>query len=276
MKNGIFLRQLDRGQPVSRWAGGLALACAVLVAGPAEARRPQLRPTANPGAVIAAELAFARLAQDKGQWTAFRETAAKDAEMFAPRRVDAQGWLSRQSNPAVAVQWQPHTVWSSCDGSYAVTRGAWQLQKLNGYFTTVWRRDKKGRLNWVLDQGDALAQPLPEVDFVEGKVADCRGGGRGGPPPGDVDHLPAGAPDAPRDKVTGNRIAPLPAALPDTQVPAGADSKDGRSDDGTLGWRSTVMPDMARRFTVWMWKDGAWLQVIDSRVAAPPVAPKES
>ena len=37
------------------------------------------KPVANPSAVVAAELRFARLAQEKGQWTAFRETAAEDA-----------------------------------------------------------------------------------------------------------------------------------------------------------------------------------------------------
>src|SRR3546814_4565755 len=45
---------------------------------------------ANPSAFIAAELAFARLARDKWQWTAFRETAADDAVMFMPQRVLAR------------------------------------------------------------------------------------------------------------------------------------------------------------------------------------------
>lgn len=272
MNKRTGVRQTRDKRQTLRWARGVTFAAIVLAAAPADARRPPaIRPMANPGGVIAAELAFARLAQDKGQWTAFRETAAKDAEMFVPQRVAAQGWLAKQANPVAAVTWQAQAVWSSCDGSYAVTRGAWQRPQSTGYFTTVWRRDRKGRLNWVLDQGDALAAPLPEADFVEGKVADCpargsRGAGLAGPPGG----MPgAGAVEPVRDKVTGNRIVPLPAPLPDTQVPTGADSKDGRSDDGTLGWRSTVMPDMARRFTVWMWKDEAWLQVIDSRVAAP-------
>jgi len=245
-----------------RRIGPALLAAAALVATPAHARRERgLRPVANPGAVIAAELGFASAAREKGQWTAFRDTAAKDAEMFVPQRVNARDWLKDRKDPPVSVNWQPQVVWSSCDGSYAVTKGPWQRPHSTGYFTTVWRRDKKGRLEWVLDQGDTLDKPLPDADFVEGKVADCprRGEGmRGG----------AGG-DWPEDKATGNRIAPLPAPLPNTHVPAGADSKDGRSDDGTLGWRSTVMPDMARRFTVWAWQDGGWKEVIDSRVAAP-------
>ena len=74
---------------------------------------------ADPSAVIAAELAFARLAQEKGQWTAFAATAANDAVMFQPQMVLAQQWLKGRANPPVAVKWQPHQVWSSCDGSLA-------------------------------------------------------------------------------------------------------------------------------------------------------------
>ena len=47
----------------------------------------------NPSAFIAAEIGFARLAQDKGQWTAFRETSAPEAVMFVPQRVKARDWL---------------------------------------------------------------------------------------------------------------------------------------------------------------------------------------
>ncbi|MDE2561977.1 MAG: hypothetical protein KGL48_06965 [Sphingomonadales bacterium] len=262
MSGTSVLRQAQDERRTIRSAIGLALAIS-LAATPAHARRERgLRPVANPGAVIAAELGFASEAQEKGQWTAFRDTAAKDAEMFVPQRVNARDWLKGRANPPVAVKWQPQVVWSSCDGSYAVTRGAWQRPGSTGYFTTVWRRDKKGRLEWVLDQGDTLDKPLPDVDFAEGKVADCPKRGA---------ELRGASPDGwPQDKDTGGRLAPLRAALPDTQVPAGADSKEGRSDDATLAWRSTVMPDMARRFTVWAWQDGGWKQVIDSHVAAPP------
>ena len=120
----------------------------------------RLKPAANPSSVITAELAFAHLAQTKGQWTAFRETATADAEMFVPQRVNAQSWLKGKADPAVSVKWQPHEVYMSCDGSYGVTRGAWQGPKATGHFTTVWQRQKDGGYKWVLDQGDPLAAPL--------------------------------------------------------------------------------------------------------------------
>ncbi|MGZ3199005.1 MAG: hypothetical protein ACXWI5_04185, partial [Croceibacterium sp.] len=69
-------------------------------AGSGEARRNGLRPTANPSAVIATELAYSRAAQEKGQWTAFRDYAADDAIMFDPQTVKAKDWLKGRANPA--------------------------------------------------------------------------------------------------------------------------------------------------------------------------------
>jgi hypothetical protein len=132
--------------------------------------------TADPSAVIAAELAFARLAQDKGQWTAFAETAAEDAVLFVPEAVNAKQWLRKQQNPTRAVAWQPHQVWSSCDGTLAVTKGAWrQPDGSVGYFTTIWQRQRDETYKWVLDQGDRLDTALAAPDFVKAEVADCTG-----------------------------------------------------------------------------------------------------
>ena len=63
----------------------LTAALAACASGP---ERP-LRLSADPSAVVSAELAFARLAQEKGQWTAFRETASDAAIMFTPQPLQA-------------------------------------------------------------------------------------------------------------------------------------------------------------------------------------------
>lgn len=134
---------------------------------------------ANPSKVIATELAFARAAQEKGQWTAFAEYAADDAVMFVPEPVDAKAWLKQQVNPPRAVTWQPHQVWSSCDGTLAVTKGAWQRPDGSvGYFTTVWERQRDGEYKWVMDQGDVLAEPLEAPEMVGATAADCGNQGR--------------------------------------------------------------------------------------------------
>jgi|TARA_R110002049_G_scaffold17309_3_gene67593 hypothetical protein len=140
-------------------------------------------PVANPSAIVQAELAFARLAQEEGQWTAFRETATDDAIMFTPNLVNAQQWLKGKADPPQAVTWQPHHIYMSCDGSIAVSTGAWQNAKGDsGRFTTIWqqqdfgqrRPNKKTEWKWVFDDGDALDSPLAEPDYVETDVASCK------------------------------------------------------------------------------------------------------
>ena len=200
---------------------------------------------ANPSAVIAAEVAFAQLAQAKGQWTSFRATATKDAVMFVPQMAYAQAFLNGKADPAAAVKWQPHQVWSSCDGSLAVTRGAWQAPGgSTGYFTTVWQRQKNLSYKWVLDQAEALPMPLDAPEMIAAKVADCPAGYR-----------PERAPK-PKD-FKGS----LPALDPAHRT--------GRSLDGTLGWDVTVAPGGAWRFVVTMTSGGKPVTVQDLQVEAP-------
>ncbi|MBO0749918.1 MAG: hypothetical protein J2O44_05765 [Porphyrobacter sp.] len=208
-------------------------AAAALCAVAAQGReRHGLRPLANPSAVVATELAFAREAQDKGQWTAFRDYAADDAVMFVPQPVAARDWLKKQANPAQAVAWQPYVVWMSCDGSLAVSKGAWQRPNGTvGYFTTVWKRQKSGSYKWVLDQGDTLAQPLAQPEMISGEVADC-----------------------------SRPAPPAIAAAPGRTV--------GWSDDKTLQWIVEVKPDNARSFKVHRWTGSGYEEAVRSDVAA--------
>ncbi|MDE2437041.1 MAG: hypothetical protein KGM49_12340 [Sphingomonadales bacterium] len=222
----------------------LGLSALSLTLSPAMARDRDRGPGtgyANPSAVIAAEIAFAKLAREKGQWTAFRATATKDAVMFEPQMVLAEQWLKGKADPAKAVAWQPHQIWASCDGSYAVTRGAWQHGDSTGYFTTVWQRQKKGDYKWIMDQGDALPFPLDAPEMIAAKVADCPAGYHG--KPGKQPKLPP---------------APFDPA-----------HRAGKSDDGTLTWDVTVAQDGARRFVVTMASGGQPVTVQDLQVDAP-------
>ena len=209
------------------------LTLAACAAGP---RGPRIGASANPSAVIAAELGFAQLAQDKGQWTAFRATSTDEAAMFVPLRVNAHDWLKGRADPPVAVKWQPHQVWSSCDGSIAVTHGAWQRPNAVGYFTTIWQRQKDGSYKWLLDHGDALPFALDPPEMIAGKVAEC------GPKPG----FP---------------LKPPP--------PPSANWSPGQASDATLVWNAIVEPDGARRVVVSLWNGKAYDVVLDEAVAAP-------
>lgn len=226
------------------WAAALSLLAAPALSRDRDDRQNGIG-YANPGAVIAAELAFARLAQEKGQWTAFRMTATKDAVMFTPQPVYAQVYLKDKKDPAKAVAWQPHQVWSSCDGSMAITRGAWQAPDgTSGYFTTVWQRQKDGKYKWTLDQGEPMPMPLDAPEMVVAKVADC--------PPGYKPNRRA----KPQD--FKGKLPPLdPARL------------SGKAQDGTLAWDATIAPDGTRRFVVSMTMDGKPTTVQDIQTEAP-------
>lgn len=193
---------------------------------------------ASPGKIVAAELAFARMAREKGQWTAFREFATDDAVMFVPEPVNARDWLAKQKDPAESVRWQPHQVWMSCDGSMAVTKGAWQRPDGSfGYYTTVWERQQDGEYKWVLDQGDVLAEPLAEPDIVQSTVADCR-------KPDAIEILGQGPGD------------PLAVG-------------GGGSPDSSLDYIYRVERDLSRILAVSILKDGKRQTVLDLGVAAP-------
>lgn len=197
---------------------------------------------AQPSSVIQQEMAFNRLAQDKGQWTAFREYMADDATMFVPQPINAQTWLKGRADPAKSVIWQPHKAFMSCDGKTGVTTGAAQWPDgRQGYFTTVWQWFEKGRQSsgdgeWkvVLDHGDFLTAPRQPGEWIETKVASCKG------------HAPA--------------------AL--TAPAEGAIMKTGFSRDQSLSWTWVVQPNGARSVTVSLWNGAASDVVLSDSVAA--------
>lgn len=156
-------------------AAALILTAAVASAQPQRMRgAPGGIGLANPSAIVAAELAFARLAREEGQWTAFRETADKDAVMFAPGAVIAQTWLRKRADPAEPMSWQPHRIFIACDGSYAAATGPWRkADGSQGSFTTIWRQQKNGSYKWVLDFGSSTAAPANEDNIIDARVADC-------------------------------------------------------------------------------------------------------
>ena len=59
--------------------------------------------TANPSAVIAAELEFARAAREDGTWTAFREYSTADALWPGPALENVRQALAGAADPAAAI-----------------------------------------------------------------------------------------------------------------------------------------------------------------------------
>ena len=195
---------------------------------------------ANPSAMIAAEIAFNQLAQQQGQWTAFRKTAAKDAVMFVPQPTAALDWLKGRADPAVSVKWQPHKAIMSCDGKTGVTTGAWQKPDGSvGYFTTVWQFIETnsrgdGVWKWVLDHGDALTAPRAPKEMIETQVASCKG-----------------------------RAPATLAAPPEEEI-----MKTGYARDQSLSYTYVVQPNGARTIEVKLWNGETTETIITDQVAA--------
>jgi hypothetical protein len=214
-----------------RFALVLALAASACAAhGPRGAHAgPPLKPFADPSAVIAAEIGFNQLAQAQGQWTAFLETAAPDAEMFAPQRVKAAAWLKGRANPAIPVQWQARAVWSSCDGSFAVTHGDWQRPGSIGIYATVWQHQDDGKYKWLLDMSLASEASAPAPEMIAAKVAECK---------------------------------PKASRPPPEAREAGVDLATGYSRDLTLEWQSVVLADGRREFRLRSWNGKDYATVL--------------
>ena len=196
--------------------------------------RTALRPTADPSAVIATELAFARAAQEKGQWTAFRQFATRDAVMFVPQPVNAHDWLRKQTDPPRAVTWLPHQVWSSCDGSFVVSvGGADYPDGGRSGFLTVWQQQSDGDYRWVLDQALPDGLRPAESDMIGAAVGDC-------------------AADRPARRL---------------EVRRGENWRSGSSNDGTLAWSTELAADCTRTVSVRLLEGGVMAEVF--RAVAP-------
>jgi hypothetical protein len=247
-----------------------ATAMAIAASGTADAQSEQGRPSradrrgpppappgqsyANSSAILVAEIAFARLAQAKGQWTAFRETAAGDAVMFVPQPVLAQAWLKGRTDPPAAVTWQAQKLFMACDGRTGASTGAAQFPGgATGYYTTVWQdlakpRAKKPDWKWVIDHG-ARAQPSLQApagdDMISSRTAVCTGN-----PKAALGGIPMGPPPK------GTEATP--------PTPQGARA----SADGTMVWRWDAKSDGSREFLIELWNGSSFDTVVRDTVPA--------
>lgn len=210
----------------------LALATVSLAAcaagpGPRDRYGRYLQPVANPSKVVATELAFARAAQEEGQWTAFRKFAAEGALIYGLNgAVEAEPFLRSLEDPPRAVAWQPHLVWSSCDGSLAVTKGGYrEPEGETGSFSTVWQRQRDGEYRYLFDFGYPDVNAPEAVEMIETEVADCQ------------------------------EVAA--SGSPQTDIPLRF------SRDRSLAWGFRTVGENERLYGVWLVRDGEWVRVMN-------------
>lgn len=208
----------------------------------------------DPGRVAAADFAFARMAREEGNWTAFRHYAAPGAKRDAPGGfAPVSEVLAGLADPPEPIRWEPTKVWSSCDGTLAASLGRFVTPAgIVGDYVTIWQLQSDNSYRYVYDTGTpddpqpapAPPQELPEGAIVvpgltalEGRIADCARG--------------------------GEVLPPIPVL-----ARGEAQQLGGASDDGTLRWTSYYFADGRRRIAVDWVREGAVQEAVAFDIAA--------
>lgn len=209
---------------------------------------------AQPSNIVATELAFARVAREEGQWTAFRRFAAPGAMIHgANGAVPAAGWLAGRADPAEAVQWAPRAIVMSCDGATAVSMGRFRSPEgIVGNFVTMWERQPDLTYRWVYDAGGPdVPQPPPQAKPEEGDIVVTA-----------MDSVKGMVATCPRE---GDPVLPPPA-----DSPVGKRAQDAKlSGDGTLRWRWEHRGEGEKYVAAEYWYNGRWETAIEERLASP-------
>jgi len=141
------------------------LLCLLSGAGSAFAQAPALEP------VLRAELAFARLADEKGIRTAFLTWLTEDASVFSPRMTTRKEQYGPEPGDPGHLVWYPEAMglaasgdlaWSLGPWTYAVKKGGPVL--VHGHFLSVWRKQATGGWKAVADIGVPHAAPEHPVE----------------------------------------------------------------------------------------------------------------
>lgn len=208
---------------------------------------------AQPSTVVATEIAFARMAKEKGQWTAFRAFAAPGAMLHGRNgAIPADAFLTGLSDPEQAVQWAPRTIVMSCDGALAVSVGRFRdPEGIVGNFVTVWERQPGGVYKWVYDvAGPDVPQPPPRKDIEDGDIVVTA-----------LDSVKGLVATCPR---AGETVPPPPA----NSIVAEGAGEATMSRDGTLRWRYEHRGEGEKFFAAEYFYNGRWVTAIEESLAS--------
>jgi hypothetical protein len=138
----------------------------LIVAGaPLLAQAPALEP------VLRAELAFARMADQKGIRPAFRTWLTEDARVFTPRMTTAKDYYGPEPGDPGQLAWYPEAMGISLSGDLAWSFGPWtyaskkgEAPLAQGHFLSLWRRQKTGVWRVEADIGISHAAPAEAIE----------------------------------------------------------------------------------------------------------------
>lgn len=247
----------------------LVIGLGAMIAGCGNSRRPTSRQLqqidralerapgkAQPSSIVKSEIAFARMAREDGQWTAFGKFAAFGAQIHGPNGpMDVASFIAGKRDPKEAVQWRVRSVWMSCDGSTAVSQGRFRNPAgLVGNYVTVWERQRNGQRAATGEEEYRFIYDLAAPDNPQPPPRPAQAE----PQPGDI---VVEAIDAVRAEIgqCRKRGETAPAA-PVTLVDEGGVIGGKLSRDGTLKWAWAQDAAGGQTFTVHYLENGAWTE----------------
>lgn len=135
-----------------------------------------LKPVANPGKLVATEIAFSRAWHDKGGASALTEFAKPDAAVFQAEITDTPGQAIVQNALPPTASWQTRRVILSCDGAMAAALGETVTdQNIPATYTNIWERQTDGSYRLAISMINPEDSWQDGTDFVTSKIAECSG-----------------------------------------------------------------------------------------------------
>ncbi len=209
---------------------------------------------AQPSTIVSTEIAYARAAQEDGQFTAATRYA-DDGAIFHTRNGGAPfAQLAAQlPDPEQATEWGPRTVVMSCDGSVALSLGRFKdAEGFVGNYVTAWRRQSDLTYKWTYDvAGRDNPQPPPRRQFEDGDIVVTA-----------IDSVQGLVATCPSGRIP---LVPAPA---DSPVGLGGESVN-TSRDGTLRWRWEHRGQNDKFVAAEYFFNGQWVTAIEETLASP-------
>lgn len=139
----------------------------------------------TPADVANAELAFAKLASEKGISAAFLENFSEGSIILNPEPTDARAHYAADKDPGL-LSWRPSWVGLSASGDLAYSTGPWEYRVkadqpplVQGHFLSLWAKQADGAWKVVFDCGvphGAQVEPEGWKSFAPSAPASPGGG----------------------------------------------------------------------------------------------------
>jgi ketosteroid isomerase-like protein len=249
--------------------------------------------------VVAAERAFAALAQEKGVAPAFATYIAEDGLIFIPDPKPGKKLLQSVPSRPGSLRWWPIYAGAAASGDLGFTTGPFVADdgktKGYGHFFTIWKRQPDGSWRWLIDHGTPTdAQPAEGEATPVTTLAAAKPGGSWT----DLRALEARLDqDLARDARAAYlavlaedarvmRVGPQPAqgraaylarldAGPRTITASHLDGGASSAGDlaysyGHASWEQAGKPIKGHYIRVWQHRPAGWRLIVDELIPAPP------